>query len=459
MQELRGPFGCRQSVESQAGRITERGVARGGGVAGELRLGGARAGRGLGQVKSARGGGGGCGVRRAAAWCHRGSEDSSVEPEELVKMRCSRIRPDLWLTVALGTVTLVALLSLHPPPPAVSCPAMSPDPPGEAEARSSLSPARPRPPPCVANASMASHPDFAQQPRHIRDFLLHRHCRAFRLLQDAVATKCAPAVFLLMAIKSSPHNYERRELVRRTWGRERQVQGAPLRRVFLVGTANDPHQASKVNRLLDLEARTHGDILQWDFHDSFFNLTLKQVLFMDWQVSRCPNASFVLNGDDDVFAHTDNMVTYLRGHDPDRHLFVGHLIQNVGPIRVPWSKYYVPHLVAPQDHYPPYCGGGGFLLSRFTGTALRQAASALDLFPIDDVFLGMCLRHQGLRPAGHSGVRTGGLHSPSARLSSFDPCFYRDLLLVHRFLPYELLLMWEALNRPNVTCGRQARLY
>lgn len=192
-------------------------------------------------------------------------------------MRCSRIRPDLWLTVALGTVTLVALLSLRPPPPAVSCPAMSPDPPGEAEARSSLSPARPRPPPCVANASMASHPDFAQQPRHIRDFLLHRHCRAFRLLQDAVATKCAQAVFLLMAIKSSPHNYERRELVRRTWGRERQVQGAPLRRVFLVGTANDPHQASKVNRLLDLEARTHGDILQWDFHDSFFNLTLKQV--------------------------------------------------------------------------------------------------------------------------------------------------------------------------------------
>uniref|UniRef100_A0A8C0XA01 Hexosyltransferase n=1 Tax=Castor canadensis TaxID=51338 RepID=A0A8C0XA01_CASCN len=346
-------------------------------------------------------------------------------------MRCSRIRPDLWLTVALGTVTLVALLSLRPRHP--RCPARRchRTPPARPRPGPRCPPARPRPPPCVANASMASHPDFAQQPRHIRDFLLHRHCRAFRLLQDAVATKCAPAVFLLM----------RRELVRRTWGRERQVQGAPLRRVFLVGTANDPHQASKVNRLLDLEARTHGDILQWDFHDSFFNLTLKQV-GQPWSAA-VPTPALSSTGTDDVFAHTDNMVTYLRGHDPDRHLFVGHLIQNVGPIR---------------DHYR-YCGGGGFLLSRFTGTALRQAASALDLFPIDDVFLGMCLRHQGLRPAGHSGVRTGGLHSPSARLSSFDPCFYRDLLLVHRFLPYELLLMWEALNRPNVTCGRQARLY
>lgn len=34
-----------------------------------------------------------------------------------------------------------------------------------------------------------------------------------------------------------------------------------------------------------------------------------------------------------VFAHTDNMVAYLQSHNPDQHLFVGHLIHNVGPIR------------------------------------------------------------------------------------------------------------------------------
>lgn len=75
-------------------------------------------------------------------------------------------------------------------------------------------------------------------------------------------------------------------------------------------------------------------ILQWDFHDTFFNLTLKQVLFLQWQEVRCANTSFVLNRDDDVFAHTDNMVSYLQGHDPGRHLFVGQLIRNMGPIWV-----------------------------------------------------------------------------------------------------------------------------
>ncbi|XP_048196646.1 N-acetyllactosaminide beta-1,3-N-acetylglucosaminyltransferase 3 [Perognathus longimembris pacificus] len=361
---------------------------------------------------------------------------------------------DLPLALALGACVLLAIVYLRPAP-RCTAPEEAPG----TRAALAQPPLAPRPPPCTPNTSIAQHPDFAAQPVHVRDFLLYRHCRDFALLQDAAADKCSGPVFLLLAIKSSPRNYERRQLVRQTWGLERQVRGAPIRRLFLVGTASDPHQAHKLNRLLELEAQTHGDILQWDFHDSFFNLTLKQVLFLRWQETRCTNASFVLNGDDDVFAHTDNMVAYLQGQDPDRHLFVGHLIQNVGPIRVPWSKYFVPRLLTAAERYPPYCGGGGLLLSRFTGRALRRAAPALLLFPIDDVFLGMCLQHEGLRPAAHSGVRTAGVHAPSPHLSSFDPCFYRELLLVHRFLPYEMLLMWDALNRPDMACGRRAKIY
>ncbi|XP_008574930.1 PREDICTED: UDP-GlcNAc:betaGal beta-1,3-N-acetylglucosaminyltransferase 3 [Galeopterus variegatus] len=373
-------------------------------------------------------------------------------------MKCSRPRwPNKGLVLAVGAFTLLLLFSLHVSPPTCAVPEK---PPGTPETLTWTSPpARPPPTPCHANTSMADLPDFAQQPQHIRNFLLYRHCRNFPQLQDVPLEKCSQPVFLLLAIKSSPSNYERRELLRRTWGRERSVQGLQLRRLFLVGTDPSPHEARKVNRLLALEARTHRDILQWDFHDSFFNLTLKQVLFLQWQETRCTNASFVLNGDDDVFAHTENMVSYLQGHDPDRHLFVGHLIQNVGPIRISYSKYYVPTVVTQEEKYPPYCGGGGFLLSRFTATALRRAARVLDLFPIDDVFLGMCLKLEGLKPGSHSGIRTAGVHAPSARLSSFDPCFYRELLLVHRFLPYEMLLMWDALSQADLSCGKRTQVY
>ncbi|XP_077909801.1 N-acetyllactosaminide beta-1,3-N-acetylglucosaminyltransferase 3 isoform X2 [Halichoerus grypus] len=338
-------------------------------------------------------------------------------------MRCRQpLRTEVGLAVALSIFTLLLLLlSQHVSPPTFQS---VEEPQAHPEALAwPAQPSRPLPAPCRANTSVAALPSFAEQPQQVRDFLLHKHCRDFPLLQDVPPSKCAPPVFLLLVIKSSPRNYERRELVRRTWGRERRVKGVQLRRLFLVGTASDPLEARKVNRLLAMEARAHGDILQWDFYDSFFNLTLKQ------------------------------------DHDPDHHLFVGQLIRNVGPIRVPWSKYYVPKVVTEEEHYPPYCAGGGFLLSRFTATALRRAAATLDLFPIDDVFLGMCLKQEGLEPASHSGIRTAGIRAPSAHVSSFDPCLYRELLLVHRFLPYEMLLMWDALSQPNLTCGKQTRIY
>ncbi|KAM7140613.1 N-acetyllactosaminide beta-1,3-N-acetylglucosaminyltransferase 3 isoform 1-T3 [Molossus nigricans] len=362
------------------------------------------------------------------------------------------------LAVVLCTPTLLfLLLSLHMSP----CPSRCLKEPLGTPKALTWPPPLTFPPstPCRANTSMAKLADFSRLPQHVRDFLLHKHCRDFPLMQDPPLSKCRQPVFLLLVIKTSPRNYERRELVRRTWGRERRVRGVQLRRLFLVGTAPQPQEARKVNQLLAMEARIHGDILQWDFYDSFFNLTLKQVLFLQWQETRCTNASFILNGDDDVFAHTDNMVSYLQGNNPNHHLFVGHLIQSVGPIRVPGSKYYVPKIVTQEEHYPPYCGGGGFLLSRFTAAALRLAARTLDLFPIDDVFLGMCLKQAGLKPTSHSGIRTAGIWAPSGRLSSFDPCFYRELLLVHRFLPYEMWLMWDALSQPNLTCGKRMQVY
>uniref|UniRef100_A0A8C6ZTB4 Hexosyltransferase n=1 Tax=Nothoprocta perdicaria TaxID=30464 RepID=A0A8C6ZTB4_NOTPE len=294
----------------------------------------------------------------------------------------------------------------------------------------------------------------APHPPRPPDFLLYRHCRHFPQLLD-VPGKCGgPArsagVFLLLAIKSSPGNYVRREAIRKTWGRERSVAGARVRRVFLCGVAAGA-KVAKLNQLLQLEHREHGDILQWDFQDTFFNLTLKQLLFHDWLAASCPGARFVLNGDDDVFVNTDNVVHFTQGITA-RHLFVGQLITNVGPIRSSPSKYYVPPQVTASERYPPYCGGGGILMSGFTARTIHRESRHLELFPIDDVYLGMCLERAGLAPASHNAIRTVGVQVP-AKAEPFDPCYYRELLLVHRFAPYEMALMWQALRQPGLRCA------
>ncbi|KAL2090325.1 hypothetical protein ACEWY4_015013 [Coilia grayii] len=315
-------------------------------------------------------------------------------------------------------------------------------------------------PACERNDSMVNVSGFASLPGNIQDFLFYRHCRHFPVLLD-VPEKCegprgSADVFLLLVIKSSPANYERREVLRKTWARERQHRGKRVRRLFVVGTAGTGYERQRHNKLLRLEHREYGDILQWDFHDSFFNLTLKQLLFMAWMERRCPQARFLLNGDDDIFANTDNMVEYLSdlpdGNDGTKHLYVGHLIQGVGPIRESWSKYYVPVQVHASESYPPYCGGGGFLLSGFTARIVFQMSHSIVLLPIDDVYLGMCLERAGLKPVSHFGVRTAGLPVPSSKVDSYHPCYYREILLVHRFLPHQIYLMWSRIHEPNLKC-------
>uniref|UniRef100_A0A8D1KM61 Hexosyltransferase n=2 Tax=Sus scrofa TaxID=9823 RepID=A0A8D1KM61_PIG len=316
-------------------------------------------------------------------------------------------------------------------------------------------------PRCVANTSANSTADFEQLPARIQDFLRYRHCRHFPLLWDAPA-KCAGShgAFLLLAIKSSPANYERRDLIRRTWGQERSYTGRQVRRLFLLGTAapEDAERAEQLAALVALEAREHGDVLQWAFADTFLNLTLKHVHLLDWLEARCSRVHFLLSGDDDVFVHTANVVRFLEGQPPDHHLFTGQLMSGSVPIRDSWSKYFVPPQLFAGPAYPTYCSGGGFLMSSRTIQAVRKAARLTPLFPIDDAYMGMCLDRAGLEPSGHEGIRPFGVQLPGAGQPSFDPCVYRELLLVHRFAPYEMLLMWKALHDPGLTCDRRRRV-
>ncbi|KAJ8408318.1 hypothetical protein AAFF_G00257320 [Aldrovandia affinis] len=150
------------------------------------------------------------------------------------------------------------------------------------------------------------------------------------------------------------------------------------------------------------------------------------------------------------------MVEYLQSlgdNDGSKHLFVGHLIHYMGPIRESGSKYFIPVQVQKSNSYPPYCSGGGFLLSGFTARVIYNMSHVITILPIDDVYMGMCLEKAGLAPVSHFGVRTAGLHVPSQNVDAYDPCYYREILLVHRFLPHQIFTMWHGIHEPDLKCG------
>lgn len=326
---------------------------------------------------------------------------------------------------------------------------------------------------CMAQFSVPHIYDVNSFPDQMKAFVRSMHCREYPSLinQPGLCRKNNSSLeldspMLVMAIKSQVGNFENRQAIRETWGRsglikgESNRKGGLVRTVFLLGkqdSSTGPHPDLK--NLLQLENQRYGDILQWDFKDTFFNLTLKDLLFWQWFQQYCPKANFVFKGDDDVFVRTGALLDYLNKqldehilwraytNETNMNLFVGDVINNAMPNRVPSTKYYIPGSFY-KGSYPAYAGGGGVVYSGSLALRLKRVSERVHLFPIDDVYLGMCLHRLGLSPSHHPGFLTFDL--PEADRGR--PCAYKSVLLVHRRTPNEMLTLWKWLQNLEAHC-------
>ncbi|KTG05560.1 hypothetical protein cypCar_00024962 [Cyprinus carpio] len=213
--------------------------------------------------------------------------------------------------------------------------------------------------------------DFKSLPQRFQDFLLYMGCRSYPLITDA-PNVCSEPPYLLLAVKSIAAHFDRRQAIRESWGRAGILDGRRIATVFLLGSMVATDHFPNLSDMVKHEAALYGDVLQWDYRDSFFNLTLKEVLFLEWFGTHCGSAKYVFKGDDDVFVNTRHMLAYLGNFSVSKtqDLFVGDVISNAGPHRTRHLKYYIPESVF-RGVYPPYAGGGGYLYSGNLGLRLR----------------------------------------------------------------------------------------
>lgn len=289
---------------------------------------------------------------------------------------------------------------------------------------------------------------FSSLPDRFRDFLLYLRCRNYSLLIDQ-RDKCAKKPFLLLAIKSLTPHFARRQAIRESWGRETSAGNRTVVRVFLLGQTPPEDNHPDLSDMLRFESEKHRDILLWDYRDTFFNLSLKEVLFLRWVRASCPGAEFVFKGDDDVFVNTHHILNYLNSlpESKAKDLFIGDVIHNAGPHRDKKLKYYIPEVVY-TGVYPPYAGGGGFLYSGRLALRLHNVTDQVLLYPIDDVYTGMCLQKLGLVPEKHKGFKTFDIEEKKRN----NICSYLDLMLVHSRKPQEMIDIWSRLQNAHLNC-------
>ncbi|XP_046573948.1 beta-1,3-galactosyltransferase 5-like [Haliotis rubra] len=213
-----------------------------------------------------------------------------------------------------------------------------------------------------------------------RDPLLNLHKFAYDI-NSAVCKKHKPDIITF--IHSATKNYERRMLVRNTWGTFTVIRGFTLSHVFMVARAYDKN----VQKKIDEENETYGDIVQGQFIDSYRNLTYKHVMGIHWVLSNCPSAKLIVKADDDVLINVFNLVEYISKTDFRQHFLYCELYYDGLTRREKLSKWYVKRRDYPFDNYPTYCSGMAYLMSPDVARELYKASENTRFYWVDDVYV------------------------------------------------------------------------
>lgn len=290
----------------------------------------------------------------------------------------------------------------------------------------------------------------------------------FRYLLDNPHKCTDKDVLLLLFVKTSPENTERRSAIRATWGNETYIQntlGATVKVVFVLGapqTMKDEPLWTKRTRdgyqkQLIQENHLYGDLIQQDFLDSFHNLTLKLIMQFHWMHNRCAHAHFFMTADDDIFVHMPNLVSYLQDVRSRgvTDFWIGRVHRGAPAVRSKDSKYYVPFEMYPWLTYPDYTAGAAYVVSRDVADKIYQATLTLNAsIYIDDVFMGICGNVIGVSPQEH-------VYFSGEGKAPYHLCIYNQMMTSHDHVE-DLYDLWKAATHPQVkerTSGLLGRLY
>ncbi|XP_015333942.1 beta-1,3-galactosyltransferase 5 [Marmota marmota marmota] len=282
---------------------------------------------------------------------------------------------------------------------------------------------------------------FSMAPYKEEPFIFKKKYGTFLQLPDIDCRQDPP--FLVLLVTSSHKQVAARMAIRKTWGGERTVSGRQVRTFFLLGTTANQDEMSAVAQ----ESQQHGDIIQKNFRDVYFNLTLKTMMGMEWVHYFCPQVAFVMKTDSDMFVNVHYLTELLLKKNRTTRFFTGFLKLNEYPIRKKFNKWFVSKYEYPWDRYPPFCSGTGYVFSSDVASQVYNVSESVPFIKLEDVFVGLCLAKLQIRPEELHSQQTffpGGLR--------FSVCRFRKIVACHFITPKELLIYWHVLETSQEDC-------
>jgi hypothetical protein len=199
-------------------------------------------------------------------------------------------------------------------------------------------------------------------------------------------------LLLIAFVPISPNAVEARTQIRTTWASADFLSPSTGKVVFVLGKSG----SARVNSELKLEARAYGDLVQSDFSDTYYNLTLKTIMGFKWVASYCQNAKYTLKVDDDVVVNVRYLTRYLKelferdAHTKNSMLCIYNV--NASVVRNSSSKFYLSESEYSRSVFHPYCDGPAYIISTDLIQQLVYYSRYVKLIKLEDVYVGLLAR-------------------------------------------------------------------
>uniref|UniRef100_A0A0N5ACW9 Hexosyltransferase n=1 Tax=Syphacia muris TaxID=451379 RepID=A0A0N5ACW9_9BILA len=160
------------------------------------------------------------------------------------------------------------------------------------------------------------------------------HCYLKEKFNILVNVPLSEDVKQIVVVRNAPNERGYRNHIRRSWKSGFTSRNVPV--IFFSGVANN--QSAEFN-----------DIIQVDFREAYFNLTLKMIIAYNYFLDKYPNIQRIIAINDDTIA---NVTSLLQIPTTDRAQIVGKVSRGYPRIIFWWVIWFVPSTMYPHICYP-----------------------------------------------------------------------------------------------------------
>lgn len=118
------------------------------------------------------------------------------------------------------------------------------------------------------------------------------------------------------------------------------------------------------------------------------NLSYKGVAALQWITEHCDHAKYIMKTDDDVFVNMFALLKHLNDiyqHGYRLRVISCYVFWRMHVLRE--GQWGIPMEMLPDDLYPPYCSGMGYVFSTDVAVAMYRVSFYVRFFWVDDAFI------------------------------------------------------------------------